>query len=98
MIEKEIEGQVVRYVESLGGRALKLRVDGENGFPDRTILLPNRSPLFLELKRPGGGLSPKQEKWLDDLLQLGHYVGVCWTFEQAKDRIDHFLKYGPRVP
>jgi hypothetical protein len=51
-LEDAIENRIVKYVEGLGGLALKLVLASERGFPDRTLLLPGGLVLFVEVKRP----------------------------------------------
>ena len=62
-MESHIEKSVVKYVEDvLKGEALKLRIDGKNGFPDRSIKLPNGIEFLIEFKTPTGKLRSAQKK------------------------------------
>lgn len=71
-LEKEIEGKLRDLVKRHGGRCLKLVNVGFAGFPDRTILLPGGNIIFVETKRPKGGVySALQDKWRDWLIDLG---------------------------
>lgn len=49
--ESELESRFARYVESRGGLCLKLVDAHRNGFPDRTVIRPDGSILFIEFKR-----------------------------------------------
>jgi hypothetical protein len=51
-LEDAIEARICKYVEGLGGIALKLVLASERGFPDRTLLLPGGIVIFVEVKRP----------------------------------------------
>lgn len=51
-LEANIEARMCKYIEGLGGLALKLVLASERGFPDRTFLLPGGLVLFVEVKRP----------------------------------------------
>lgn len=84
-IESEIEAAFVAYAEARGCQALKLRIDGQNGFPDRTVLMPDRRVLFFEFKRPGGKLRPMQRVWWMTLESLGHRVHAPESFSEAKE-------------
>lgn len=88
-LERDIEDEIVRYVEEeLGGRALKLKIDGDRGFPDRTLLLPDAVVLFIETKKPKTGrLSPNQRRWKKTLSGLGFTVRTCTTLAGAKRAI-----------
>ena len=50
--EQNIEHRICKYVEGIGGLALKLVLSSERGFPDRTLLLPGGLVIFVEIKRP----------------------------------------------
>ena len=71
--EADIESHFVREVGKLyNWPCLKLRIDGQAGFPDRTVLTP-RGPWFCEFKSPRGGrLSAHQQSWRALLLRLGY--------------------------
>jgi hypothetical protein len=43
-LESALELRCVAKVEAIGGKALKLRLEGVRGFPDRTVLLHARNP------------------------------------------------------
>jgi hypothetical protein len=91
VLERDIEQQFVRYAESMGFKAKKLRIDGENGWPDRTIFTPV-GVLFIEFKKPGGRLSRKQRKWINALRRLGFVAEVATSFEQARKVLNDFLE------
>ncbi len=48
-LESTLETDIVNWVEDQGGRAVKLKVDGERGFPDRTIFMPDGRMIFVEI-------------------------------------------------
>jgi len=83
MTEAQIEQDFVDYAHAMGCRPLKLRIDGEDGFPDRTVLTPDGGVLFVEFKRPGGRLRPQQKQWLARLQSLGHPAIVATSVQQA---------------
>jgi len=70
--EADIERVAVGLVETFyGGEALKLRIDGRSGFPDRTIILPDRPIFTVEFKKPSGVVSDSQRYWHRRLISLG---------------------------
>ncbi len=87
-LESEVEGYLRRRVESAGGLCVKFLPDFARGFPDRIVLLPGGILVWVELKRPRGGvLSPTQMVQHTVLRRLGQKVVVVWTKEQADDLI-----------
>lgn len=75
-LEKEIEKKLVNIVKKYGGLCLKWICPGWAGVPDRIVLLPGGKVIFVELKRPKGGVvSKRQIWWAHKLTMLGfhHY-------------------------
>lgn len=94
VLERHIEQKVTSFVESIGGAAFKLRIDGRNGFPDRTIILPNGVIVFVELKKPRTGkLRPAQIKTIKILEDLGQTVVVSDDADYVCSRLLDILNY-----
>ena len=89
MKECDIERKFVKFCLDKGWECLKLRFDGENGFPDRTVLTPN-GIYFIELKRPGGKLRARQRVWLDKLNNLGYKADYFDSLETAVEWIEQW--------
>lgn len=77
MREKDIEKILVQEVKRLGGRAYKWVSPGNDGVPDRIVILPGRPPVFVELKSDTGRLSALQLVQMDCLKDLGQAVYVA---------------------
>ena len=86
-LESDIERKFVKWCLTQGYECLKLRIDGENGFPDRTVITPN-GIYFIELKRPGGKLRARQRVWIDKLTKLGCKVDCFDTLEGAVESVE----------
>lgn len=94
-LENEVEGHLRRRVERVGGICVKFLPDFARGFPDRIILLPRGVLVWVETKRPRGGvLSPVQKVQHVLLRRLGQRVEVVWTKDQADDLIDSLVGTG----
>jgi hypothetical protein len=91
MKESDIEKAFVAYAESRGCRALKLRIDGENGFPDRSVITPN-GILFIEFKRPKGKLRAAQKLWQLTLDSMGFNVLVPTKIGEAEAFLAEYLR------
>ena len=76
MREKDIERILVTEVKKLGGRAYKWTSPGNDGVPDRIVILPGRPPIFVELKTDRGRLTALQNVQIGRLRDLGQDVRV----------------------
>lgn len=90
--ENKLEDRCVARIEAEGGRALKLRLIGLRGFPDRTCLLRGRVA-FVEVKRSDGSgvLARQQAHWRRVLTDLGFMVFVVESDEEF-DAVMEYLK------
>lgn len=71
--EDSVEDYLVAQVEQRKGRTIKLRM--LRGWPDRVVLLPGGLVLFVECKRPKGGVyEPLQLRIHDWLRKNGFRV------------------------
>ncbi|WP_299035170.1 VRR-NUC domain-containing protein [uncultured Anaerococcus sp.] len=89
MLEKTIERYLVKEVKRIGGKAYKFESPGNNGVPDRLVVLPEGRVYFVELKRPKGGKTAALQKLQQQSLKdLGANVMQLHT----KELIDGFIK------
>lgn len=78
-LEKDIEKKLVDVVRKRGGLCLKWVCPGWAGVPDRIVLLHGGRVIFVELKRPKGGvLSERQKWWRRKLIELGFHHWIIW--------------------
>ena len=84
MLEREIEKKLVDGVRKLGRRAYKFVSPGNDGVPDRIVVLPGISPVFVELKTETGRLSSLQNVQIKRLKDLGQDVRVLYGLEDVK--------------
>lgn len=78
-MEKDVEKYLRNRVEKAGGRAYKFVSPGNNGVPDRVVVLPGGRVYFVELKDVRGRLSPMQGLQLQFLAQVGCEVRIIDT-------------------
>lgn len=88
MLEKSIETHLVKRVKDLGGVAYKFTSPANRGVADRVICLPDGSTWFVELKAPGGRLSPLQQHFQSEMARLGQNYACLWS----KKEIDQWIK------
>lgn len=72
-------------VEALGGQCVKA---GQDGWPDRLVLLPGGITVWVETKRPDGTHDPLQRWRAAVLRRLGHRVEIPWS----KDDVERLLR------
>jgi hypothetical protein len=63
----------------------------ENGFPDILIVTP-AGVLFIEMKAPGGYLSPVQKAVHKKLESLGFHVSVCRSIDEFMQAVEQHRK------
>lgn len=87
MLESRIENKLKTEIDKLGGKAYKF-ISGENGVPDRLVLLPGGKAIFVELKRPKE--KPRKLQLLNHkrLRALGFDVRVIDSIDGVKDFIE----------
>lgn len=78
--ESDIESCLVTGVEKLGGHCLK---HGQDGWPDRIVLLPGGHTIWVETKRPDGRVADLQKWRAAKLRKLGHRVEIPMTKEEV---------------
>lgn len=87
--ESEIERYFVWTVERMGGTTYKFRSPTAAGVADRIACLPNGATWFVELKAPGGRMSPLQHRFAARMAALKQNYTVLWK----KSEIDEWA-YG----
>ena len=88
MLEREVEKKLVDGVRRMGGRAYKFVSPGNDGVPDRIVVLPDTAPMFVELNTESGRLSRLQKVQITRLENLGQNVRVLYG---VKD-VENFLE------
>lgn len=83
MKESEVEQYFVWAVEHLGGKTWKFKSPSNRGVADRIACLPDGSVWFVELKRPGGRLSPLQRLFSGEMQRLNQRYACLWDKEQV---------------
>ena len=87
LLERDLEAYFSKQCKKLKLLTLKLHVRYARGWPDRIVVLPCGNTLWVELKRPGGKVSPLQAKMHKELQNLGHNIQVV----DSKKGIDNVL-------
>jgi hypothetical protein len=81
--ERDIEHYLVARVKALGGEVRKAKWVGRAGAPDRRVMLPGRTPIWIELKAPGVKAEPHQVREHNRMRRLGELVEVIDSIEAA---------------
>lgn len=90
--ETSIETHLRKSVKAAGGYCVKLNPLGMVGIPDRLVLLPGGVVVFVECKKPKGGvIAPLQARWKAELERLGFRHKYVFTREDV-DRLMEELR------
>ncbi|GHU75412.1 hypothetical protein AGMMS49992_19350 [Clostridia bacterium] len=76
MLEKNIERRLVAATKKMGGLCLKFVSPGNDGMPDRIVLLPDGKLGFVEVKKHGLRPRPLQLHRHKQLMALGYQAHV----------------------
>lgn len=87
MRERDVERYLRERVKQMGGRAYKFVSPGNNGVPDRIVMLPGGKLFFVELKAPGKETTALQDAQIDRISKLGQDVFVV----DSKEKVDNIL-------
>lgn len=93
--EKVFERTLSKYVDDIGGTAVKLLSQFLRGLPDRMFLLKGGIVVFVEFKSTGKKPTKIQEYVHKRIQALGFLVLVVdsvETYEGAKNLIEHLIK------
>ena len=91
MLEKDIEKLFRDEIKKAGGKAYKFTSPGNDGVPDRIVMLPDGRIVFVELKTDTGKLSRLQELQCRQIAELGQTVRVLHGLSEVRD---FFLEFG----
>lgn len=91
MLEKDIEKVFRDEIKKAGGKAYKFTSPGNDGVPDRIVMLPDGRIVFVELKTDTGKLSKLQELQCRQIAELGQTVRVLHGLAEVRD---FFLEFG----
>ena len=87
MLERDVEAYFRKAVAAAGGVAFKFVSPSHRGVSDRIVCLPGGAVWFVELKRPGGRLSPLQHVFAAEMERLGQN----YTVLSSKMEVDEWL-------
>lgn len=91
MKESEIEKILVQNVKRIGGMAYKFVSPGNDGVPDRLVLLPGGRVIFAELKTESGKLTDLQRMQIRRLHNLDQAAIVIRGIDGVSQ---FFVDYG----
>lgn len=84
MRESEIEKILVDEIRKMGGRAFKWVSPGNDGVPDRIVVLPGYPAIFVEMKTVTGKLTSLQRIQIDRLQKMGQDVRVLYGEKEPR--------------
>ena len=91
MLERELEAILVRCCRERNVKCLKWVSPSEAGVPDRILIGPDGRVGFVELKRPGGKLTPLQARFADMLLARSAFYRTVDSLDKIHRALDELL-------
>jgi len=88
MRESVIEAYLRDRVKAVGGKAYKFISPGNNGVPDRLVVIPGLPDFFVEAKAPGKKSTSLQQVKQNELIRMGRTV---YPDIDSKDKVDAVL-------
>jgi len=95
MRERDIEAYLRDRVKALGGIAYKFVSPGHAGVADRIVCMPGGVVWFVEVKAPGGKLSPLQRLFEVQMSQLDMRYVTIWSKDEVDQWIENWLLREP---
>jgi len=86
--ESAVEKRLIREVERIGGKAIKLSSEYQRSLPDRLILLPEGKVGFAEVKSPTGRPTKGQLYTLSKLREMGFHAAIVNSPDTIQEFID----------
>lgn len=81
-LERDVERRLVQLVEKAGGICLK---HGMDGWPDRIVMLPGGTLVWVELKRRTGVQADLQKYRAAELAKVGQRVVTLWSVSDVNE-------------
>ena len=91
MLEKTLQSKVIQLCKKHGILSVKVDSSSSRGWPDLTLLLPNGTVLFVELKTPTGRRSKLQEHMHSRIRENNGNVYTIRSVEAAQTLISEFI-------
>lgn len=85
--EKEVERYLTNRIKELGGYCRKWVAPGNNGVPDRIVLLKGKAA-FIETKAPEKKARKLQAKEMEEIRGQGFFSEVIDT----REKVDAFIR------
>lgn len=89
MLEKHLEKKLFDEVKKMGGIAFKFVSPGNNGVPDRIVILPKGRIYFVEMKQPKDRRKDELQAWQQDRIRArGAKVRKIYTEPELRAFIE----------
>lgn len=92
-LERDVEQYLVDRVAEAGGVCVKFIPDHRRGMPDRIAMFRGGVLVWVETKKPKGGVvSAVQKHRHKELRELGQHVAVVWTKAQVDTLVATYVR------
>lgn len=79
----------------LGGQGRRIKREGlRKGVADLCLSVPRKGygALYIEMKKPGGRISPEQKQWGENAIKHGNLWIVCYSLDEFEKAINDYLR------
>lgn len=92
-LESDLESKLKKYCDNCGYKLFKIKCEGETGFPDRMLFMPNGIIIIFELKRNKKSIvSHKQRKIINTLRDdFGANTYIVYDFYDFKCIVENHI-------
>lgn len=93
MLEKTLERKLYNQIKKMGGIAYKFISPGNNGVPDRIVVLPTGRIYFVEMKQPKDRRKEELQKYQQERIRSkGGNVWKIFTEEELEAFLEEVSK------
>ena len=86
--ERDVEAFLRKEIGDLGGMFLKWVCPGNDGVPDRILIMPGGRIVFVEVKTERGHLTGLQQVWQRELREQGCSAVTVYGMTGARELIE----------
>ncbi len=89
--ESDAEALLCKEIRKRGGMPYKFVSPGNDGVPDRLLLMPGGKVIFVEMKTEAGKLRPRQKIQIERIRERGFIVEAVHGKQEVRDFLKRYF-------